>query len=86
MADGKTPLALLSEQLDLLTTQIDRIADRVNGVHSDKLIANGRFLSQKFGPGPLDLDAGRPDTDAGRKGQRTTYDYAQQVFEDGGST
>jgi hypothetical protein len=62
VADGKTPLALLSEQLDLLTTQIDRIADRVNGVHSDKLIANGRFLSQKFRPGALDLDA-----DAGRK-------------------
>ena len=57
VADGKTPLALLSEQLDLLTTQINRIADRVNGVHSDKLIANGRFLSQKFGPGALDLDA-----------------------------
>lgn len=58
VADGKTPLALLSEQLDVLTTQIDQIADRVNGVHSDKLIANGRFLSQKFGRGPLDLDAG----------------------------
>lgn len=68
VADGKTPLALLSEQLDLLTTQIDRIADRVNGVHSDKLIANGRFLSQKFGPRALDLDAaGRPDADAGPK-------------------
>jgi hypothetical protein len=58
VADDKTPLALLSEQLDVLTTQIDRIADRVNGVHSDKLIANGRFLSQKFAPGALDLDAG----------------------------
>ena len=58
MADGKTPLALLSEQLDVLATQIDHIADRINGVHSNKLIANGRFLSQKFGPGALDLDAG----------------------------
>ena len=58
VANGKTPLALLSEQLDVLTTQIDQIADRVNGVHSDKLIASGRFLSQKFGRGALDLDAG----------------------------
>jgi hypothetical protein len=58
VTDGKTPLALLSEQLDLLATQIDQIADRVNGVHSNKLIANGRFLGQKFGPGALDLDAG----------------------------
>ena len=63
VADGNTPLALLSEQLDLLTTQINRIADRVNGVHSDRLIANGRFLSQKFGSRALDLDAGRPDGD-----------------------
>jgi hypothetical protein len=68
VADGKTPLDLLSEQLDLLTAQINRIADRVNAVHSDKLIANGRFLSQKFGSRALDLDARRPDgDDAGRK-------------------
>jgi len=56
VADGKTPLALLSEQLDVLITQIDHVADRINGVHSNKLIANGRFLSQKFARGPLDLD------------------------------
>jgi hypothetical protein len=58
VANGKTPLALLSEQLDVLTTQIDQIADRVNGVQSDKLIASGRFLSQKFRRGALDLDTG----------------------------
>jgi hypothetical protein len=58
VADGKTPFALLSEQLDILTTQIDQIADRINGVHSNKLIANGRFLSQKFSQGPLDLEPG----------------------------
>jgi hypothetical protein len=57
VADGKTPRALLSEQLDLLTIEINQIADRINGVHSDKLIANGRFLSEKFARGPLDLDA-----------------------------
>jgi hypothetical protein len=58
VADGKTPLALLSEQLDVLAKQIDEIAERLNGAHSDKLIANGRFLAQKFGRGPLDLEAG----------------------------
>jgi len=67
VADGKTPLALLSEQLDLLATQIDRIADHVNRVHSDKLVANGRFLSEKFGRGALDIDTGRTDADAGRQ-------------------
>jgi hypothetical protein len=63
VANGKTPLALLSEQLDVLTTQIDQVADRVNGFHSDKLIASGRFLGQKFGRGPLDLDAGSVGAD-----------------------
>lgn len=58
VADGKTPLALLSEQLDVLTRHIDEITERVNTAHSDKLIANGRFLSEKFGRGSLDLDAG----------------------------
>jgi len=58
VADGKTPVALLSEQLDVLTEQIDGVADRVNGFHTDRLIANGRFLSHKFARGPLDLDAG----------------------------
>ena len=72
VADGKTPLDLLSEQLDLLTTQIDQIADRVNGVHSDKLIANGRFLSQKFGPGrSTSTPAGLTPTPV-ETGRRTT--------------
>ena len=61
VADGKTPLALLTEQLDLLTKQIDRIEGELNNVHSERLIINGRFLEEKFGPAPLDLD-GRADS------------------------
>jgi hypothetical protein len=57
VADGKTPLALLSEQLDVLTSQVEEIAERVNRMHSDKLVAHGRFLREKFGRGPLDLEA-----------------------------
>lgn len=56
VADGKTPRALLSEQLDVLARQIKEIADAVNRADSDKLIANGRFLAEKFGHGPLDID------------------------------
>jgi hypothetical protein len=56
VSDGKTPLALLTEQLDVLAKEIDEIADAVNRADTDRLIANGRFLAQKFGRGPLDID------------------------------
>jgi hypothetical protein len=60
VADGKTPLGLLTDQLDVLAKEIDEIADAVNRADSDKLIANGRFLAQKFGRGPLDIDGAAP--------------------------
>jgi len=55
VADGKTPKALLADQLAVLQKEIDEIADAVNRADTDKLIANGRFLAEKFGRGPLDL-------------------------------
>jgi hypothetical protein len=55
VADGKTPLDLLAEQLDLLTTEIDEIVENINAAESGKLIAHGRFLAEKFGRGPLDI-------------------------------
>jgi hypothetical protein len=55
VADGKTPLALLSEQLDILARVINEIVANVNAADSGKLITNGRFLADKFGHGPLDL-------------------------------
>jgi hypothetical protein len=56
--EGKTPLQLLSDQLDVLGNQISEIATAVNRADTDKLIANGRFLAEKFGHGPLDIDGG----------------------------
>jgi len=55
VADGKTAKDLLADQLTVLQKQIDEIADAVNRADTDKLIANGRFLAEKFGRGPLDL-------------------------------
>ena len=55
VTDGKTPLALLSDQLDVLAKQINDIADNVNRADTDKLLANGRFLAEKFGTGPLEI-------------------------------
>jgi hypothetical protein len=55
VSDGKTARDMLSAQLDLLSKQIDELSDAVNGADTDKLAANGRFLAEKFGTGPLDL-------------------------------
>ncbi len=56
VVDGKTPLVLLIEQLDLLITKMDEIAEAVNRADSDKLIAHGRFLDEKFGKDGNGLD------------------------------
>ena len=56
VVDGKTPLILLCEQLDLLMTKMDEIAEAVNRADSDKLIAHGRFLAEKFGKDGNGLD------------------------------
>jgi hypothetical protein len=55
VADGRTPLDLLAEQLDLLSNEIDEIVENINASDSGKLIAHGRFLAEKFGHGPLDI-------------------------------
>ncbi len=55
VSNGKTALVLLSEQLDLLKKEIDEIAEAVNQADTDKLIANGRFLEDKFGRDDLDV-------------------------------
>ena len=58
VTNGKTPLMLLSDQLDVLAKEINEIADAVNRADTDKLLANGRFLAEKFGSNPLDLPEG----------------------------
>jgi hypothetical protein len=75
VADGKTPHRLLCDQLDVLSEQMNEVADAVNRADTDRLLANGRFLAEKFGRGPLDLSsqpqghppsAQNPGPDAGR--------------------
>ena len=55
VADGKTSLDLLAEQLDLLSNEIDEIVENINAADAGKLIVHGRFLAEKFGHGPLDI-------------------------------
>ncbi len=60
VAPGKTSLDVLCDQLDVISTKMDEILDAVTRSDTDKLIANGRFLSDKFGGGGNSLDLG-PD-------------------------
>jgi len=47
--DGKTSLQVLRDQLDLLDAQMAEIADAVHQRDSDRLLAQGRFLEERFG-------------------------------------
>ncbi len=55
VADGKTPLQLLTDQLDLLAKEMDEVFDAVCRADADALVAHGRFLDDKFARGSLDL-------------------------------
>jgi hypothetical protein len=47
--DGKTPLAVLQDQLELLDGQMSEIGEAVHRRDSDRLLAQGRFLEERFG-------------------------------------
>ncbi len=55
VSDGKTPLMLLCDQLDLLGVTLGRISDAVSRADADALVAHGQFLQDKFGGSSLDL-------------------------------
>jgi hypothetical protein len=55
MSNGKTADQVLSDQLDLLSSKMDEVADAVHKKDSDALMANARFLESKFGPSALSL-------------------------------
>lgn len=53
--EGKTPLQVLEAQLALLDTKMDEIADAVHERDSERLLANGIFLEERFGRRSEDL-------------------------------
>ena len=59
--DGKTPLQVLRDQLELLDSQMDEITEAVRQRDSDRLLIQGRFLEERFGrsSGGLGLPPGR---------------------------
>ena len=58
IADGRTPHDVLLDQLDLMDRRLADVADDIARHDSDKLLANGRFLAEKFGVSSLRVDAG----------------------------
>jgi hypothetical protein len=53
VSNGKTSLAILCDQLDLLAAKMDDVFDAVCRRDADALVAHGKFLSEKFGTGSL---------------------------------
>jgi hypothetical protein len=56
IAGGRTPHDVLLDQLDLMDRRLADVADDMARHDSDKLLANGRFLADKFGVSSLQLD------------------------------
>lgn len=48
IAGGRTPHDVLLEQLDLMDSRLADVADDMARHDSDKLLANGRFIAEKF--------------------------------------
>jgi hypothetical protein len=49
LPDGRTPLQLLGDQLQLLDDRLDEITEAINHQDLNRLVANGRFLEERFG-------------------------------------
>ncbi|MDQ6919327.1 MAG: hypothetical protein M3Z98_08210 [Candidatus Dormibacteraeota bacterium] len=54
-SDGRTAAQVLIDQLTLLDRKLDEVADAVNKNDADALLANGRFLEDRFGGSALNL-------------------------------
>ena len=54
--DGKTPKQVLIDQLTLLESKMSEVADDVHRNDTDRLLANGRFLEERFGRSALSLE------------------------------
>ena len=73
IAGGRTPHDVLLDQLDLMDRRLADVADDLARHDSDKLLANGRFLAEKFGVSSLKLGADATAAPVGiESGERTS--------------
>jgi hypothetical protein len=54
--NGKTARQVLMDQLTLLESKMNEVADDVHRNDADRLLANGRFLEERFGRSALSLE------------------------------
>ncbi|WP_311445728.1 hypothetical protein [Frankia nepalensis] len=64
LPDGRTPRQVLLDQLALLEQVVRETTEDASRAETDRLLAHGRFLADRFGPHALDL-SGAAGTDAG---------------------
>lgn len=66
-AEGRTAWRILWDQLTLIESRLDTVAADVRRRNADRLVANGRFLEERFkylGKSELDLkDSKQPESD-----------------------
>src|ERR1700686_1877928 len=58
--NGKTAKDILVDQLTPLENKMNEVAEDVNRNSSDRLLAHGRFLEERFGRSPLPLNPPAP--------------------------
>ncbi len=67
VSEGRTATKILCDQLDILTDRLEQIGEALARSDSEKLLANGRFLADKFGQAGIDLPLGSADPDEGAR-------------------
>ncbi|MDP3972466.1 MAG: hypothetical protein Q8P61_06120 [Candidatus Nanopelagicales bacterium] len=60
VSQGQTATQILCDQLDIMIDRLEQIGEALARSDSDKLLANGRFLADKFGHEGIDLPAAPP--------------------------
>lgn len=58
VAGGRTPHDVLVDQLDLMAAKMQEVAEDIVRHDSDRLLANGRFLAERFAPSSLRIRDG----------------------------
>jgi hypothetical protein len=65
VVDGRTPHDVFLDQLTLMDDRLADVADNIAQHDTDKLLANGRFLADKFAVSSLRIDAVGASQDGG---------------------
>jgi hypothetical protein len=72
VAGGRTPHDVLLEQLDLMASKMQEVADDLARHDSDRLLANGRFLAERFSASSLQVGSGAVAVPAAAAGDAAT--------------